>query len=146
MGKSSPNIAGQSKCSQTMNCCWNFLGNSRIHIVVPRGPRLLPSAPFTLYVCICTNTGLGSSLSKHAFWHTGNGSSNVEQRFGVIFVNLTGKFVAYLILLNLTSIIWSVCDSHSESEEESGILSGLSESRFSLISSGSDIVLLDAHV
>ena len=28
---------------------------------------MLPLAPFTLYVCVCVNVGLGSSLSKHAF-------------------------------------------------------------------------------
>ena len=28
------------------------LGNSRVQVVVPRGPRLLPLAPFTLYMCL----------------------------------------------------------------------------------------------
>ena len=49
-----------------MNCCWNFLGNLRIHVVVLIGQRLFPLAPFTLYIFVCTNFGLGSSLSKHA--------------------------------------------------------------------------------
>ena len=45
----------------------NFLGNSRVHVVVPGELRLLQSAPFTLSVCVCINVSLGSSLSKHAF-------------------------------------------------------------------------------
>ena len=59
---------------------------------------------------------------------------------------VTGKFAAYFILLNLTSIISSACDSPSESDEESRLLSGLSESWGPLISSGSDFVFLDVHV
>ena len=59
---------------------------------------------------------------------------------------MTGKFAAYFILLSLTSIILSVCDSHSESDEESRLLSGLLESWGSLISSASDFVFLDACV
>ena len=38
-----------------------------VHVVILTGPRLLPLAPFTLYVCVCTNAGLGCSLSKHVF-------------------------------------------------------------------------------
>ena len=49
-----------------MNCCWNFLGNSIVHVVVARGPRLL-LVPFTLYVYVCINVSLASSLSKHTF-------------------------------------------------------------------------------
>ena len=41
---------------------------------------------------------------------------------------VTGKFVAYFVLLNLTSIISFSFDSHSESKEESNMLSELSES------------------
>ena len=52
-----------------------------------------------------------------------------------------GKFAAYFILLNLTSIILSAHDSLSKSEEESMLLSGLLESCGSL-SSGSDLVVL----
>ena len=36
-------------------------------MVIPIGPRLFPSASFTLYVFVCTTVGLGCSLSKHAF-------------------------------------------------------------------------------
>ena len=50
-----------------MNCCWNFLRNPRVHVVVQRGLRLLSLAPFTLYICVCIGVGLGSGLSKHAF-------------------------------------------------------------------------------
>ena len=52
----------------------------------------------------------------------------------------------YFMLLNLTSIVLSVDNSHSESYEESRLLSELSESWGSLISSGSDFVFLDVHV
>ena len=67
MGKSSPKIIGQSRCSQIMNCCWNFLGNSRVHVFVQRGLRLLPLVPLTLYICVCNSVGLGFSFSKHTF-------------------------------------------------------------------------------
>ena len=51
---------------------------------------------------------------------------------------VTGKLTAYFVLLNLTSIILFSLDSHSESEEESSMLSELSESWCSLLISGSD--------
>ena len=70
--------------------------------------------------------------------------SNREMVLMLLIV--TGKFAAYFILLNLTSIISSADDSHTESDEESSLLSRLSESRGSLISSGSGLVFLDAHV
>ena len=41
---------------------WNFIGNSRVHVVVPIGPRLFLLAPFTLYIFVCTNVGLVCSL------------------------------------------------------------------------------------
>ena len=50
-----------------MNCCWNFLENSRAQVVVLRGPRLLPLAPFTWHVCVSFSIGLGYSFSRHAF-------------------------------------------------------------------------------
>ena len=50
-----------------MNYCQNFLGNYKVHVVVSRRPRLLPSAPITFYVCVCVNVGLGSSVLKHVF-------------------------------------------------------------------------------
>ena len=43
-------------------------------------------------------------------------------------LTVTGEFMAYFMLLNSTSIILSVCDSNSESDEESRLLSGLSQS------------------
>ena len=58
---------------------------------------------------------------------------------------VTGKFVAHFILLNLTSIISSAHNSHSGSEEESMLLSGLWES-CGYLSSGSDLLVLGAHV
>ena len=111
-----------------MNCCWNFLGNSGVHVVIPIGPRLFPSALFILYMFVCTNVGLCYSLSKHAF-DTQEIDAPVSNRDVVLFLlNITGKFVAYFMLLSFTSIISSVSDSHSESDEESRLLSGLSES------------------
>ena len=70
--------------------------------------------------------------------------SNKEMVLSLLIV--TGKFQAYFALLNLTSIISSAHDSHSESDEESRLLSGLSESWGFLISAGSDFVVLDACV
>ena len=98
-----------------MNCCWNFLGNSRVHVVVPWRPRLLPLAPFTLYVC--GSVGLGSSLSKHAF-DIQEMVVPVSNKDMVLFLLIvTVRFTAYFVLFNLTSIISSSHDSHSESEE-----------------------------
>ena len=64
----------------------------------------------------------------------------------LLLLIVTGKFAAYFILVNLTSIISSAYDSHSEADEESRLLSGLSKSWGSLISSGSVFVVSDAHV
>ena len=129
-----------------MKCCWNYLGNSRVHVVVPRGLRLLPSAPFTLYVCLSINDDLGSSLSKYAF-DIQEMVVPVSNKDAVLFLLIvTGKCVAYFVLHNLTSIILPSHDSHSESEEEWSMLSGLSESQCSLLLLGSDVVLLDVHV
>ena len=61
----------------------------------------------------------------------------------LLLLIVTGKFAACFILFILTSIISLACDSHSESDEESRLLSRLSESWWSL-SSGSDLVFLDA--
>ena len=86
------------------------------------------SAPFTLYVCVCINVGLGSSLSKHPF-DIHEMAVPVSNKDMVLFLLVvTGKFVIHFILLNLTSIILFACDSHSKSKEESRILSELSES------------------
>ena len=64
---SSPKIIGGSRCLQMMNCHWYFFGNSRVHVVIPIGPKLFPlSALFTLCIYLCTNFDLGCSLLKHA--------------------------------------------------------------------------------
>ena len=96
-------------------------------MVILIGPRLLPLAQFTLYIFVCTNVGLGCSLSKHTFdiQEIVAPVSNREMMFFLLIV--TGKFAAYFILLSLTSVIKSACISHSESDEESRLLSGLSE-------------------
>ena len=36
--KSNPKTRGQDKCLQIMICCWNYFGNSRVHMVIPTGP------------------------------------------------------------------------------------------------------------
>ena len=109
-------------------------------MVIPIRPRLFPLAPFTLYICVCTNVGLDCSLLKHAS-DTHEIVTPVSNRDIVVFVLIvTGKFMAYFMLLNLTLIILSVHDSHSKSDEETRLLSGLLESRGSLISSDSDFV------
>ena len=129
-----------------MNCCWNFLGNSRVHVDIPIGPRLFPSAPFTLYIFVCTNVDLCHNLSKHVFdiHETVVPVSNI---YIVLFLLIdTGKFVAYFMLLNLISIISLVCDNHSESDEESRLLLRLLQSWWSLVPSCSDFVVLDVHV
>ena len=111
-----------------MNCCWNVLQNLRIHVVVPIGPRLFPLALFTLYIFVCANFGLGCSLLKHAF-DIHEIVAPVSNRDTVLFLLMvTGKFVAYLMLLSVTSIISLVCDSHSESDEESKLPLGMLES------------------
>ena len=43
----------------------------------------------------------------------------------LLLLIVTGKFAAYFILLNLTSMIPLACASQSESDEESVLLSGL---------------------
>ena len=101
-------------------------------------------ALLTLYAFVCTKVGLGCSLSKHAL-DIHEIAAPLSNRDIVLFLLIvTRKFVAYFMLLNLTSIISSVHD--SQSDEESRLLSGLSESWGSLISSGSDLVFLYVHV
>ena len=71
----------------------------------------------------------------------------VSNREMVLFLLIvTGKFAAYFILPNLTSIISSACDSHSESEEESRLLSGLLGVMWILIFRLPDLGVLDGHV
>ena len=106
----------------------------------------MPLTPFTLYVCVCISVGLGSSLSEHAF-DIQEMVAPVSNKDMVLFLlTVTGKFAAYFISLNLTSIILSTHDSHFECKEESSILSELSESWCSLLFLGSDGVLLDVCV
>ena len=72
-------------------------------MVLPRGPRLLPSAPFTLYVCCVIMGDLGSSLSKQPFdmQDIVEPVSNKDS----VWLLLTGNLAAYLLPLSLTSII-----------------------------------------
>ena len=129
-----------------MSYCWNFLGNSRVQVVVPRGPRLLPLAPLTLYICVCVNVGLGSSLSKHLFDIQEIVAPVSNKDIVLLLLTVTGKFAAYFVLLNLTSIISFSFDRHSKSKEELTMLLELSESWCSLLLSGSERVLLDVCV
>ena len=93
-------------------------------MVIPIGPRLFPSAPFTLYIFICTNIGLDYSLLKHAL-DIHDIVAPVSNRDIVLFLLVvTGKFTTYFMLFSVTSIISSVHDCHSESDEESELLSG----------------------
>ena len=122
--------------------CWqNFSGNLRVHVVIPIGPRLFPLAPFTLYVFILTTSGWGCSLSKHEIVAPVSNTDTV-----LLQLMFTRKFVAYFILVMVTLIISSVHDSHSESDEESKLLLGLSESWWSSVSSVSDFVPLSIWV
>ena len=139
-------MTGQSECLQMMNCCWNFLGISRVHVVIPIGPRLFLLAPFTFYIFVCSSVGLGYSLLKHAL-DIHEIVAPVSNRDIVLLSSIvTGKFVAFFMLLDLTLIILLVCDNHSESDEESRLLSGLLELWGPSISSGSDFVFLDVSV
>ena len=70
--------------------------------------------------------------------------SNKDIVFLLLIV--TGKFGAYFVLLNLTSVISFSHDSHSESEEELSMPSELSQSWCSLLFSGSDGMLLGVCV
>ena len=121
-----------------MNCCWNFLENSKVQVVVPRGPTLLPSAPFTLYVHVAVNRSLRSSLPKHAFDMQEIVAPVSKKDTVWLLLILTGKLAAYLVSLSLT---WLFHFSHSESETESMILSELSTSRV-----GWDIVSFCCYV
>ena len=112
-------------------------------MVIPIEPRLYPLAPFILYIFVCTNFGLGCSLLKHALDICEIVAPVSNRDIALFLLMVTGKFVAYFMLLNLTSTISSVCNSHSESDEESKLLSGVSELWGSLESSGSDFAFLD---
>ena len=89
-----------------------------MHVVIPIEPRLFPLASFTLYVLVCTNVGLGCSLLKDAFGIQDMVAPVSNRDTGLFLLIVTGKFAAYFMLLNLTSIISSAHDSHSEYDEE----------------------------
>ena len=90
--------------------------------------------------------GLGCSLLKHDL-DINKIVALVSNRDTVLFLLMvSGKFVAYFILLNLASIISSVHDTHSESDEESKLLLGLTESWWSLLSSVSDFEPLNVGI
>ena len=98
---------------------------------------------FCIY--FCTNICLGCSLSKKVF-DIHEIVAPASNRDIVLFIFIaTGKSVAYFMLLNLISIISSVCDSLSEFNEESRLLSGLLESLGSLISFKFQFCVLDVH-
>ena len=113
---------------------------------MPSRLRLMPLAPFTLYVCVCVSVGLGSSLSKQAFDIQEMVVPVSNKDTVLLLLIVTGKLVAYFLLLNLTSIISFSHDSHSESEEELSMLSELSETQCALLFSGSNGVLLGVCV
>ena len=85
---------------------------------MPRGLRLLPLAPLTLYVYVCISLSLGSNLSKHVFNIQGMVVPVSNKDIASLLLIVTGKFVAYFVLPNLTSVILFSLDSHSESKEE----------------------------
>ena len=114
----------------------------KLQVVVPRGPRLLPSAQFTLYVCLVINRGLGSSLSKHVFGIQETVAPVSNEDTICLLLILTGKLAAYLLSLSLTPIILCSQDSHSESEAESAVLFELSTSVLSGMSSVSVVMCL----
>ena len=101
-----------------MNHCWNFLGNAKVQVDVPRGPRLLPSAPFTLYVYCVNKGGLGFSLSKQVFDMQDIVLPVSNKNTVWLLLTLTGKLAAYLLSLSFTSIISWFCNIHSQSEAE----------------------------
>ena len=74
-------------------------------MAVTRGPRLLPSAPFTLYECFVINWGLGSNLSKHVSDMQEIVAPVLNKDIIWLLLTLTGKLATYLLLLSLTSII-----------------------------------------
>ena len=92
------------------------------------------------------SVGLGSSLSKYAFDIQDIVAPVSNKDIVFVLLIVTEKFVACFVLLNLNSVISFCHDSHSESEEESSMLSELSRSWCSLLFSGSDGVLLGVHV
>ena len=72
--------------------------------------------------------GFGCSLLKHAF-DIQEIVAPVSNRGMVLFLLIvTGKFAAYVMLLNLILIFSSVYYSHCESNEDTRLLSGLLES------------------
>ena len=85
-------------------------------------------------------------MSKHVFDIQEMVAPMSNKDMVLFLLIITGKFATYFVLLNLTSIILSVHDSHSESKEESSMLSEQSESWCSLLFLGSDGELLGVCV
>ena len=84
-----------------MNYSWNFLGNSK----VPRGPKILLSAPFSLCAYFVINRGLKYSWSKHAFDMQEIVAPVSNNDTIWLLLTLTGKLAEYLLSMNLASII-----------------------------------------
>ena len=93
-----------------------------------------------MYVCVAVNGGLGCNLSKHAF-DMQEIVAPVSNKNTAWLLILTGKLVAYLVSLSLTSIISCTEDSYSESEADSTVLSELA----TLVLCGILSVLLLCH-
>ena len=112
-----------------------------MHIAVPRGYQDYCHQHHLLGMCVFVLMLVwGPVCQKHAF-NLQEMVASVSSRDVVLFLLIvTGKFAAYFILLSLNSVISSACDSHSESEEQSRILSELVESQFSLLSLVLDII------
>ena len=122
-----------------------FLGEFQSTGSCAKGTETFAIGTIDFYVCVCVNVGLGSSLSKHV--------SDIQEiivpvsnKDIVLLLTVIRKGAVYFVLFNLTSIILFSFDSHSESKEESSMLSELSESWCSLLVSGSERVLLDISV
>ena len=64
-----------------------FLREFKSTCGIPIGPRLFPLVPFTLYVFVCANVGLGCSLLKHAFDIQEIVGSCIKQQYDVVFIN-----------------------------------------------------------
>ena len=77
---------------------------------------------------VCVSLGLGSTLSKHAFDIQEMVVPESNRHIVSLSLIVTGKSVVYFVLLNLTSVSLFSLDSHSESEDESSMLSEQSES------------------
>ena len=66
-------------------------------MAVPRGPRLLPSTPCTLYGCFAISRGLELSLSKHDFYMQEIVAPVSNRDTSWLLLTFTGKIEAYLL-------------------------------------------------